>query len=363
MTAAEQIEALRAKLRHHEYLYYVLDAPEISDAEFDGLMRELQRLEAEHPDLVTADSPSQRVGGAPREGFVKVAHSAPMLSLDNALNQDELRDFDRRVRGLLEEDEPLIYTAELKLDGVSMAVHYNGGRLHQALTRGDGRVGEDVTENARTIHSIPLSVDAKKAERLPETFEVRGEVVFGIKAFERLNAERESDQLSLFANPRNAAAGSLRVLDPTITASRNLEYFGYFLFSGGQPILDSQWESLERLAELGFKVNAYRKRCKTLDDLIAFCDEWEAKREDLPYEIDGVVVKVDSVEQQTPPGLDGEGSALGDRLQIRGAASRNRSQRHYRKRRPDRRRHPHRRTRAGEHRRRDGFARNAPQRR
>jgi DNA ligase (NAD+) len=288
----DRIEALRNKLRHHEYQYYVLDAPEVTDAEYDALMRELKALEEAHPDLVTLDSPTQRVGGKPREGFVKIAHSSPMLSLDNALGEDELRDFDRRVRGLLG-DQKFAYVAELKMDGLSMAVHYRDGRLSQAVTRGDGVIGEDVTENAKTIRSIPL-----RLKGIDGSYEVRGEVVFNRKAFEKLNTERDAAGLPRFANPRNAAAGSLRVLDPKITQSRQLDFFTYFLFENGAPALDSQWKSLDKLNELGFKVNPKRKLCADIEELVEFCREWTEKRDSLPYEIDGVVAKVDSVEQQ-----------------------------------------------------------------
>ncbi len=294
---AGEIEKLREELRHHEYLYYVLDKPEISDAEYDALMHKLQELELQHPEFASPDSPTQRVGGKPREGFVKIRHSSPMLSLDNALNETELRDFDRRVRDLLSGAE-YCYVAELKLDGLSMAAHYTGGKFAQAVTRGDGTVGEDVTENARTIRSLPLRVKTK----FPE-FEVRGETVMNRRAFERLNAERDERGLSRFANPRNAAAGSLRVLEPQITASRRLDYYTYFLLSGGAPALESHWLSLEELAHMGFKVNPYRKLCATADEVLAFCAEWEARREQLPYEIDGVVVKVDSVPQQRQLGF------------------------------------------------------------
>jgi DNA ligase (NAD+) len=291
-SVSQKIEELREKLRHHEYLYYVLDTPEISDAEFDAMMRELQALEKEHPELIVPDSPSQRVGGKPREGFVKVAHSSAMLSLDNALGENELRDFDRRVRNLLG-DEPYRYVAELKLDGLSMAVQYRDGKMAMALTRGDGVMGEEVTENARTIRSIPLKVRDKR-----ENLEARGEVVLNAKAFEKLNNERDAAQLPRFANPRNAAAGSLRVLDPSITASRQLEFFTYFLLENGAPACPTQWEALDTLKNLGFKVSLHRHLCEDLEDLIRFCNEWEAKRDTLPFEIDGVVVKVDSVAQQ-----------------------------------------------------------------
>jgi DNA ligase (NAD+) len=294
---AVEIEKLREQLRHHEHLYYVLDAPEISDADYDALMRKLRTLEEKHPDLLTADSPTQRVGGKPREGFIKVPHSSPMLSLDNALNEGEFRDFDHRVSELLG-GEKFCYVAELKLDGLSMAAHYQDGKFHSAITRGDGTIGEDVTENARTIRSLPLKIKSDMS-----AFEVRGEVVMGQKAFERLNAERDEKELSRFANPRNAAAGSLRVLEPQVTASRRLEYYTYFLLANGQPVSDSHWDSLSRLKKLGFKVNPHAQVCAGVEEVLSFCAHWEANRETLPYEIDGVVVKVDSVEQQRKLGF------------------------------------------------------------
>src|SRR6185503_4973382 len=289
---SDEIEELRDTLRRHEHLYYVLDQPEISDGEYDSLMARLRDLESQHPELVTSDSPTRRVGGKPREGFVKVDHSSPMLSLDNALNQGELRAFDNRVREILGE-EPFRYVAELKLDGLSMAAHYRDGRLAQAVTRGDGRVGEEVTENARTIRSLPLHAPGSL-----DHFEVRGETVMVRRAFERLNADRDEQGLSRFANPRNAAAGSLRVLDPAITASRKLEFYAYFLLVDGRQHYPSHWESLNALVKMGFKVNANRKLCKNIAELLAFCNACEPKRDDLAYEIDGVVAKVDSVQQQ-----------------------------------------------------------------
>jgi DNA ligase (NAD+) len=287
-----EIEDLREKLHHHEYLYYVLDQPEISDAEYDRMMRRLQEIEAERPDLVTPDSPTQRVGGKAREGFVKVRHSSPLLSLDNALNEDEMRAFDQRVRELLK-GEPYEYVAELKLDGLSMAVHYENGRMARAITRGDGKVGEDVTENARTIRTLPLRVKSE----LP-AFEVRGEALMTLQAFERLNARQLQQGLPSLANPRNVAAGSLRALEPALTASRQLDYSAYFLLVDGQFLRDSHWESLEELSKMGFKVNSHRKKCAGLDDVLEFYRNWESKRDSLAYEIDGVVVKVDSVRQQ-----------------------------------------------------------------
>jgi DNA ligase (NAD+) len=290
-TASQRIGELREELRRHEHLYYVLDQPEISDAEYDALMRELQQLEAEHPDLVTADSPTRRVGGRPREGFVKVPHSSPMLSLDNALNEAELRAWDTRVREGLR-GAPVRYVAELKLDGLSMAVHYRHGGFAQAVTRGDGRVGEDVTENARTIRSLPLRLKAG------QTVEARGEVIMNRNGFEQLNAERELQGQPKFANPRNAAAGSLRVLEPQITASRPLEFFAYWLLTEGKPPLPSHAATLDELTRLGFKVNPHRRVCVSFEELAGFIQQWESKRDTLGYEIDGIVVKVDSREQQ-----------------------------------------------------------------
>ncbi len=295
----KQIEELRERIRRHEHLYFVLDSPEISDAEFDRLVGELKKLEAGHPSLITPDSPTQRVGGKPREGFVQLRHSVPMMSLDNAYSEEELRDFDRKVRegaGSAKVD----YVAELKLDGMSMAVLYENGLLHRAITRGNGTVGEDVTINARTIRSLPLSLQpaALAKAKLRGTIEVRGEVLFDKKAFERLNEERERDGAARFANPRNAAAGSIRMLEPSIVANRHLDYFSYLLLSGGRTALADQWSVLETLAVLGFKVNPHRKHCKDIDEAIAFCGGWENKRDSLPFEIDGIVIKVNSIALQ-----------------------------------------------------------------
>jgi len=290
---AAEMEDLREKLQHHEYLYYVLDRPEISDAEYDRLMRRLQELEAAHPELVTPDSPTQRVGGKAREGFVKVRHSSPMLSLDNALNEDEMRAFDQRVRDLLK-GELFEYVAELKLDGLSRAVHYEHGKMLRAITRGDGQTGEDVTENARTIRSLPLRVTSK----LPK-FEVRGEALLTLQAFERLNARQLQQDLPAFANPRNAAAGSLRALEPSLTASRQLEYSAYFLLLDGKFHYESHWASLDELSRMGFKVNTHREKCAGLEEVLEFYKNWESKRDSLNYEIDGIVIKVDSIRQQS----------------------------------------------------------------
>ncbi|MBI3208634.1 MAG: NAD-dependent DNA ligase LigA [Candidatus Solibacter usitatus] len=291
-SVAAQAEKLREELRRHEHLYYVLDHPEISDSQYDALMRQLQAIEESHPELVTADSPTQRVGGKPREGFVKVRHSSAMLSLDNALNEGELLDFDRRVRELLAGD-PFQYTAEVKLDGLSMAAHYDSGLFVKAITRGDGLEGEDVTENARTIRALPLRVP----NALPR-FEVRGEVVMLTKNFQKLNEEREREGLPRYANPRNSAAGSLRVLEPAVTAARQLNFFAYFLLVDGKPFYPGHWESLEAMRQMGFKVNPRSCVCADAGALFSFCQSMEEARDTLPYEIDGVVAKVDSVAQQ-----------------------------------------------------------------
>lgn len=292
---AQTIEELRDELRHHEHRYYVLDEPEISDAEYDALMNQLKSLEAAHPNLVTPDSPTQRVGGKPREGFVKVAHSAPMLSLDNAYNEQELRDWARRVEELSGRAE-VEYECELKLDGLSMALRYDAGRFAQAVTRGDGTIGEDVTANLRTVRSVPLSIPAPalKKTHMPPEFEVRGEVIMPTRSFERMNEDREKQGLSKFANPRNAAAGAVRVLEPNITAQRRLDFYAYFLLVDGRVRIEKQAQALDTLETLGFKVNPKRKVFKSIDDVLTFIQEKETERESLPYEIDGVVIKVNS---------------------------------------------------------------------
>ena len=290
------VEELRQQIRHHEHLYYVLDEPEISDAEFDALLNRLKQLEAQHPELVTPDSPTQRVGGDPREGFIKVPHSSVMLSLDNAYSREELLEFDRRVRELAGRNR-VEYVAELKLDGLSMAVRYEQGRLARAVTRGDGATGEEVTLNARTIRSLPLLVDEREAQRagLAEPFEVRGETIMPLPAFQKLNAEREAQSLPRFANPRNATAGSVRVLDPGITASRRLDFFAYSLFRSGRTVLGEHRHVLKTLDALGFKVNPHWRHCRDIHQVLEFCEQWEQKREKLAYETDGVVVKVNAV--------------------------------------------------------------------
>ena len=303
----KKTEALREKIRHHEYRYYVLDDPQITDAEFDKLMNELKKLEAEHPELITPDSPTQRVGGKPREGFVKVRHSSPMLSLDNAYSEEELRDWERRVHELSGRSD-VEYMCELKLDGMSLALHYSGGQLERGITRGDGSEGEDVTSNVRTVRSIPLSVakDKLKKAGIPAEFEVRGEMLMPIAAFRRMNEEREKQGLSQFANPRNATAGTVRQLEPSITAQRRMDFFGYMLLKDGRTYFDRQSKAMDALAAAGFKVNPNRKLAKSLEEVWAFIQSWEAKRDSLAYEIDGIVVKVDRTALQRELGLTGK---------------------------------------------------------
>ncbi len=303
----KKIEALRDQIRHHEYRYFVLDDPEISDAEFDQLMIQLKKLEAEHPELITPDSPTQRVGGKPREGVVKAAHSSPMLSLDNTYSVDELRNWERRVHELSGRKD-IDYVCELKLDGMSLALQYENGRLVRGITRGDGVVGEDVTLNVRTVRSIPLSIPKEKlkAAAIPPDFEVRGEMLMPLAAFRKMNQQREEQGLSLFANPRNATAGTVRQLEPSITAQRRLDYFSYMLLKDGRTIFDRHWNTLDALDAAGFKVNPSRKLAKNFEDVWAFIEEEETKREKLPYEIDGIVVKVDRTALQDELGYTGK---------------------------------------------------------
>ena len=297
-----KIEKLREEIRRHEHLYYVLDKPEISDAEYDALMNELKKLEAAHPELVTSDSPTQRVGGKPAEGFKKAQHSRPMLSLDNAYSAEELADWDRRVHELAGA-LPVEYTAELKLDGLSVALVYQPGpngdaRLTMGLTRGDGQTGEDVTSNIRTIRSVPLSITKEQLQKaaVPQapSIEVRGEVVMPEAAFQRLNEERESEGLPAFVKPRNSAAGTLRTLEPSIVANRRLVFFAYFLLVDGEYFAAGQTATLDTLTALGFRVNPHRHLVSTVDEMMKFIDKAESQRATLGYEIDGVVLKVDA---------------------------------------------------------------------
>jgi DNA ligase (NAD+) len=293
---AREIEKLRDQIRHHDELYYVNDAPEISDRDYDLLLQKLQQLEEAHPELVTPDSPTQRVGGRPAEGFPEVVHTRQMLSLDNSYNIDELRAFDERCQRLAE-GRALEYVAELKIDGLSLSLQYENGVLARGVTRGDGRIGEDVTQNARTIRSVPLRLKPG-AKGIDGPLEVRGEVFIPLDVFQRTNAEREEAGEPRFANPRNAAAGAIRQLDPKLVARRKLEMFAYDLLVGGRKPFATHSASLEWLEKAGFRVNGRRKVCKTIDEVIDFANEQEQHRDDLGYEIDGLVVKVNSTALQ-----------------------------------------------------------------
>ena len=290
------IEKLRDEIRRHDELYYVGNAPEISDREYDQLMEDLQKLEAEHPELITPDSPTQRVGGRPAEGFPEVVHTRQMLSLDNSYNIDELRAFDDRCRRLAE-GRKLDYVAELKIDGLSLSLQYEDGLLMRGVTRGDGRIGEDVTQNARTIRSVPLRL-RPQAKRIDANLEVRGEVFIPRDVFERTNAEREERGEPRFANARNAAAGAIRQLDSRLVARRKLDMFAYDLLVNGRKPFPTHWEALDWLDMAGFRVNPHRKRCETIEEVIDFANEKEALRDELGYEIDGLVVKVNSTSLQ-----------------------------------------------------------------
>jgi len=292
-----RLEQLRAEIRQHEELYYGADDPVLSDAQFDALFAELRDLEAQNPDLITPDSPTQRVGGEPGARFAKVAHRAPMLSLQNAFQEEEIRAFDVRVRRALEAE--VTYVCELKIDGLAMSLAYHRGRLVRAATRGDGLVGEDVTENLSRLESVPRRLRALPG--LPEDFEVRGEVYMPLAAFSNLNQQMQERGLRSFMNPRNAAAGSVRQQDPEVTAGRGLTTFMYALDPSGSA--SSQWEVLKGLAEMGFRVNPNRARFEQIEGVIEYHRHWLEHRHDLDHEIDGVVVKVDRHDQQTELGF------------------------------------------------------------
>ena len=293
---AKEIEKLRNEIRRHEELYYVQDSPEISDREYDELLEKLQALEQAHPELITADSPTQRVGGRPAEGFAEVIHRLPMLSLDNSYNIDELRAFDERCRKLAD-GRQVEYVAELKIDGLSLSLLYQDNVLARGVTRGDGRIGEEVTQNARTIRSIPLRLNSK-AKPINGEIEVRGEVFIPLDVFQNTNAEREEQGEPRFANPRNAAAGAIRQLDSRLVARRKLDMFVYDLLVDGRKPFATHWESLDWLDRAGFRVNPHRKRCQSIDEVIEFANEKENLRDELGYEIDGLVVKVNSTAMQ-----------------------------------------------------------------
>ena len=294
---AVRVEELRQLIRRYEHAYHVLDQPEVSDAEYDALFLELRRIEEERPDLLTADSPTQRVGGEASDQFAKVRHRSPMLSLQNAFDEAEIRAFDKRVRAAV--GDKVKYCCELKIDGLAMSITYSKGRFQRAATRGDGTVGEDVSANVRTIRSVPLSLTP--APGLPDVFEVRGEVYFPIAAFEKLNREIEAQGRPRFVNPRNTAAGSVRQIDPNVTASRDLQTFMYTLDPAGP--CRSQWEVLETLEKMGFRVNKNRRRLNSIDEVIDYHAEWQRRRHELEHEIDGIVVKVDDFAQQQELGF------------------------------------------------------------
>ena len=299
--AAKRAEELRREINTHNHSYYVLDDSTISDAEYDRLWQELRGLESEFPDLLTPDSPTQRVGGAPADGFTQVTHSAPMLSLGNVFNRKDLENWLRRTKSLVD-DADFELVCELKIDGLAVNLTYENGVFIQGATRGDGAVGEDVTQNLRTIKTIPLSV----LQGAPDRLEVRGEVYLPIPEFRRMNEELAAKGEQLYMNPRNTGAGSVRNLNPKVTASRNMEIWVYSLTgSGAAPLVGGHWEALEWLKGLGFRINPHNRLCNTIEEVIDFYDQWVEARHDLPYEADGVVVKVSSLALQDILGVVG----------------------------------------------------------
>jgi DNA ligase (NAD+) len=300
----KKINELREVIHRHEDLYYLHENPEISDLEYDQLILKLRELEEKHPQLITPDSPTQRVGGRPAEGFPEFFHRRPMLSLDNSYSIEDLRAFDERCRKLAGGEAP-DYVAELKIDGLSLSIHYQDGLFVRGVTRGDGSRGEDVTSNARTIRSVPLKLRSRPGKVGPE-IEVRGEVYLSRKVFEKINVEREEEGESRFANPRNAASGAIRQLDPAMVAKRRLDMFAYDVLAGERKPFATHWEALDWMERAGFRVNPNRRLCKSIDEVIDFCNAMEAKRDDLGYEIDGVVVKVNSTALQDEFGATGK---------------------------------------------------------
>jgi DNA ligase (NAD+) len=301
---AKKLQRLRDDIRRHEYLYYVQDDPQISDAAFDRLMEQLKKLEAENPKLVTPDSPTQRVGGAPRAGFQSVRHTVPMISLDNAFTFEALENFDRRVRELTGR-EKIEYVAEHKFDGLSMSLLYEKATLVRGVTRGDGTTGEDVTPNVKTIRSIPLTVDSARLKKagLPPNFEVRGEAIMTRKAFEELNERQDAEGGKRFANPRNAAAGAVRMLDASITATRRLDFYAYYALVDGRAPKKRHSEVLEALSELRFRASDDWELCNGIQAVEKYIARWESKREKLPFEIDGIVIKVNEIALQNELGF------------------------------------------------------------
>ncbi|NOR13475.1 MAG: NAD-dependent DNA ligase LigA, partial [Candidatus Aminicenantes bacterium] len=288
--AKKRIQKLREDVVFHEKKYYVDNDPQISDYEFDMLIKELSNLERRFPDLITSESPTQRVGEQPLEGFASVEHSTPMLSLDNCYTMEELREFEARIRKIIP-TEKIAYVAELKIDGLGISVIYRDGKFAQAITRGDGLRGDDVTPNVKTIRSFPLAIPQSGE------LEVRGEIYLPFPSFRKINRRRENEELPLFVNPRNAAAGSIRLLDPKEVAARMLDVFLYTLFVEGEE-KESQWQNLQTMKKLGLKINPHSRCCSSLDAVISYYEEWKERRDALDYDVDGIVIKVDSVEQQ-----------------------------------------------------------------
>ncbi|MET3196906.1 NAD-dependent DNA ligase LigA [Bacillus sp. OAE603] len=285
----DKIEKLRSELSQYNYEYHVLDNPSVPDTEYDMLLHELIRLEEQYPELVTADSPTQRIGGQAIDLFEKVVHTYPMLSLGNAFNEGDLKDFDQRVK---QDVDQISYVCELKIDGLAVSLHYENGMFIKGATRGDGSVGEDITHNLKTIKAIPLKLTE------PVTMEVRGEAFMPKASFEKVNEQREKNGEELFANPRNAAAGSLRQLDPKIVAKRDLSFFVYGIPNAEEFSIQKHSEALDYLQKLGFKTNTFRKTCNSIDEVIEYIENWKEKRPTLPYEIDGIVIKVDEYSTQ-----------------------------------------------------------------
>ena len=293
--AKARAEKLRREILTHEKKYYVDNDPQISDAEFDRLVRELKEIETRFPDLVTPESPTQRVGEKPTEGFASVTHRTPMLSIDNVYNEEELREFEDRIRKLLP-GQAVEYVAELKIDGLGISVIYRDGKFAQAVTRGDGVRGDDVTGNVKTLKSLPLVINAR------QKVEARGEIYLPFESFRAINRDREEKGEALFANPRNAAAGSIRLLDPREVASRNLSAFLYYLFTDGREE-PAQWGALQKLKRLGFKTNPHSRLCRTIDEVLAYFKEWAEKRDSLDYDADGIVIKVNAAAQRETLGF------------------------------------------------------------
>ncbi|MDP3015796.1 MAG: NAD-dependent DNA ligase LigA, partial [Deltaproteobacteria bacterium] len=297
-TLKKRVEKLREEVEYHNYRYYILDQPDISDAQYDRMMRELEKLEEEFPELRSPNSPTQRVGAPPLDAFEIVRHTLPMLSLANAFDENEARDFDKRVKKILGSSEEITYVAEPKLDGLAVELVYEGGHLMVGSTRGDGVNGENITQNLRTVKTIPLQL-VRKEIPVPERLEVRGEVIIQIEKFKALNRKREEIGELPFANPRNAAAGSVRQLDPKVTRERPLEIYCYGVGEVVGRNFKTHCDILQTLPKWGLRTNPHFRRCHNIDEVLEYYHEMNEKRENLPYEIDGIVIKVDRIDLQT----------------------------------------------------------------